>query len=164
MTFERPDTIVVVDAVMFQVLRVAHNHCLLNDPVAREMTRVGIIRVLVESLPKQDGYSMRTPPAPPEGGEGQVYGVVGPPGDMLYCALAGHFYAVQHPCEAHPMLARLARATIERNRARAPGWAVAWQVVVAWGLTVQPWLAVTKLDEWGMPMAVCPEYEERLPL
>jgi hypothetical protein len=147
MTLLRPDTIVVVDAQTFAVLRVAYNHCLLNDPTAREISRVGIIRVLVESVPVPS-----------------VYVVVGPPGDMLYCGLAAHLYAVQHPRCAHPMLARLARATVERDRGRSQGWMVAWQVITAWGPVVQPWLGVTKLDERGVPMAVCAEYGERLPL
>ncbi len=143
---KRPDTIVLVHPVTYQVLKVAYNHCLSVDLRDRARSRASIIRVLCETCPTS------------------AYVVVERPADCLYTAIAGHLYSVQAPRDARPDLARLARGIIARNRGISEGWEIAARVLDAWGPVVQPWLGVTKLDACGGPVMACAEYTERLPL
>lgn len=143
---DKSDTIILVDPVSYQVLKVGFNHCLAVDVVQRARSRAAVIAVLRESAPAS------------------ALVLVGRPADSLYVALAGHLYAVQHPRDANPQLARLARGVILRSRGVAEGWEIAARVVDAWGPEIQPWLGVTKLSGDGVPVMACVEYVERLPL
>src|SRR3989304_3542076 len=138
----RPDTVIAVDGQTYEVLSVAHNHCLVGDTMDRLRSRASVIEVVAEIA-----------------GERACI-LSGTVADQLYVALTGHFYATEHPkCVSVPM-ARAARASIERMRGDAQ-WEVAWRVIEARGATLEPWLGVAKLSEDGVPQMGAEEYQER---
>jgi hypothetical protein len=141
----KEDTVVLVDPVDFGFLRVAHNHCVIGDPVQRLLGRQSVIRVCQESV-----------------GDRSLV-LTGRPAALLYLALAGHAYSVQTPDDAHPYLARQARAEITRRRRDGGDWEIVARAVEAWGPMIKPWLGVTKLVN-GMPQSFAPEYELRIRL
>jgi hypothetical protein len=137
-TCEIVDTIILVDPKTFEVLHVANNHCVMRDSASRALSRQGVMRTLLEG---------RDTPA---------IVLTGQVADMLYVALAGHHYTVQHPRQASTNLARAARGHIERMR-KLEEWGIAWQVVEAWGQKIKPWLWVTKFEQ-GFEQQGAPEY------
>jgi hypothetical protein len=137
-TCEIADTIILVDPKTFEVLHVANNHCVMRDPSLRALSRQGVIHSL-QDIVKRPALVLT----------GQV-------ADMLYVALAGHHYTVQHPQRASTNLARAARGHIERMR-KLEEWGIAWRAVEAWGPKIKPWLWVTKFEQ-GFEQVGAPEY------
>jgi hypothetical protein len=137
-TCEIVDTIILVDPKTFEVLHVANNHCVMRDSASRALSRRNVVRA-VQDIAKKPTLVLT----------GQV-------ADMLYVALAGHHYMVQHPRRASTDLARAARGHIERMR-KLEEWGIAWQVVEAWGPKIKPWLWVTKFQQ-GFEQQGAPEY------
>jgi hypothetical protein len=127
-TCEIVDTIILVDPVTYKVVHVANNHCVMRDPPSRALSRQNMVRTL-QDIAKKPTLVLT----------GQV-------ADMLYVALAGHHYMVQHPRRASTNLARAARGHIERMR-KLEEWGIAWRAVEAWGPKIKPWLWVTKFEK-----------------
>jgi hypothetical protein len=143
-TCEIVDTIVLVDSKTFEVLYVANNHCVMRDPASRALSRQGVVRT-IQDIVKKPAVVLT----------GQV-------ADLLYVALAGHHYTSQSPRRASTGLARAARGHIERMR-KLEEWALAWQVIQAWGPKIRPWLGVTKLVG-GFIQEGAPEYVQEIGL
>lgn len=150
---EKLDTIVLIDR-HHRVVGVAYNHCLSADPFLRQESRLKVAGWAIEAAQRR-------------GAQLPIAAVMETPGDLLYAALAGHWFTVEHPCRAYVGLALQCRAFIAGRIGQVSmtdrAYAVAHQVVQLWGPFIQPWLGVTKFVD-GFPQAWAPEYGRRIVL